>query len=183
MAVNDNDFVFKEKPVFWALVGLSGLLLVFIHYDGLSLMVKWWETREEYGHGFIIPFITAFLIWQKKDQLEKIEFERSWLGVVLVALGLFLFYAGELSAIYTVIQYAFLIALFGVVLSLMGTKAFKVILVPMLILVFMIPLPSFLFNNLSSQLQLISSQIGVAVIRLFDNNINSSRGLATTLNS
>jgi exosortase D (VPLPA-CTERM-specific) len=50
----------------------------------------------------------------------------------------------------------------------MGMKAFKVILVPLFILFFMIPLPNFLFNNLSSQLQLISSQIGVAVIRLFD---------------
>jgi exosortase D (VPLPA-CTERM-specific) len=50
----------------------------------------------------------------------------------------------------------------------MGMKAFKVILVPLFILLFMIPLPNFLFNNLSSQLQLISSQLGVAVIRLFD---------------
>lgn len=172
MVENENRLnktpVWKESPVLWMLLGLSVVLLVFIHYDGLSLMVKWWENREEYGHGYMIPFITAFLIWQKKDQLEKIEFERSWLGVAIVGLGLFLFYAGELSAIYTVIQYAFLIALFGVVLSLMGMKAFRVILVPMLILVFMIPLPNFLFNNLSSQLQLISSEIGVAVIRLFD---------------
>ena len=168
MTVNEKNLIFKESPVFLAGVALSVLLLIFIHFEALSLMVEWWENREEYGHGFMIPFITAFLIWQKKDQLEKTEFEGSWLGLALVGLGLFLFYAGELSAIYTVIQYAFLIALFGVVLSLMGTKAFKVILVPMLILVFMVPLPNFLFNNLSSQLQLISSEIGVAVIRLFD---------------
>lgn len=168
MTVNEKNLIFKESPVFLAGVALSVLLLIFIHFEALSLMVEWWENREEYGHGFMIPFITAFLIWQKKDQLEKTEFEGSWLGLALVGLGLFLFYAGELSAIYTVIQYAFLIALFGVVLSLMGMKAFKVILVPMLILVFMVPLPNFLFNNLSSQLQLISSEIGVAVIRLFD---------------
>ncbi len=160
--------ILKEGPVLWGLLGLSFLLLVFIHYDALSLMVRWWETREEYGHGFIIPFITLFLIWQKKDQIENIEFKQSWLGVFLVVFGLVLFYVGELSAIYSIIQYAFLVALFGVLLSLMGWKAFKVILVPLLIIVFMIPLPNFIFNNLSSQLQLISSQIGVAVIRLFD---------------
>ena len=168
MREDDNKMVWKETPIFFGGFALIGLLLIFIYYDGLSLMVKWWEAREEYGHGYMIPFITAFLIWQKKDQLEKIEFKKSWLGLVLVVLGLFLFYAGELSAIYTVIQYAFLITLFGVVLTLVGMKAFKVMLVPMIILVFMIPLPNFLFNNLSSQLQLISSEIGVAVIRLFD---------------
>ena len=160
--------VWKETSLLWGMLGLTFFLLVFIHYDALSLMVKWWENREEYGHGFLIPFITVFLIWQKKDQLEKIEFNNSWLGVVLVVFGLFLFYAGELSAIYTVIQYAFLITLFGVILSLIGIRAFKVILVPLFILIFMIPLPNFLFNNLSSQLQLISSQLGVAVIRSFD---------------
>jgi len=165
---NESKVVWKESALLWGLLALSFLLLVFIHYDGLSLMVKWWETREEYGHGFIIPFITLFLIWQKKDRLEKLEFKKSWLGALFVVFGLFLFYAGELSTLYTIVQYAFLVTLFGVFLSLMGVKAFKLILVPMIILVFMIPLPSFIFNNLSSYLQLISSQIGVAVIRLFD---------------
>lgn len=163
-----QEFVWREGLVLWAGLGVAALLVVFIFYDGLVDMVRLWETKEEYGHGFIIPFITAFLIWQKKDQLEKIEFKNSWLGVAIVGLGLFLFYAGELSGIYTIIQYSFVTVVFGVVLSIVGVKVFKLILVPLLILLFMIPLPAFLFNNLSSQLQLISSKIGVEFIRLFD---------------
>jgi len=131
-------------------------------------MVKWWSDREEYGHGYIIPIITLFLIWQKSDQLEKITFSGSWLGVALTIFGLFLYYAGELSSLYTIIQYGFVITVFGVALSLMGRAGFKIIYVPLIMLFFMIPLPNFIFNNLSSQLQLISSEIGVAVIRLFD---------------
>jgi exosortase D (VPLPA-CTERM-specific) len=38
---------------------------------------------------------------------------------------------------------------------------------PILFLGFMIPLPSFLYNNLSNDLQLLSSAVGVAVIRAF----------------
>jgi exosortase D (VPLPA-CTERM-specific) len=38
----------------------------------------------------------------------------------------------------------------------------------MLILLFMIPLPQFVLANLSTKLQLLSSQIGVSVMRLFD---------------
>ncbi|MCW9014361.1 MAG: VPLPA-CTERM-specific exosortase XrtD [Gammaproteobacteria bacterium] len=160
--------IWRESAIFWMLVGGVFLLACYVYLDGLSLMVKWWNEREEYGHGYLIPVITAFLIWQKKNQLESTEFHGSWIGVLVVALGVFLFYAGELSSIYTIIQYAFLVALFGVILSMMGYKAFKIIFVPLVILLFMIPLPNFLFYNLSSQLQLISSQIGVAVIRLFD---------------
>jgi len=165
---NNQLSVWKESIVYWAFLGASLLSLGFIYFDGLQLMEKWWETREEYGHGYIIPFIALFLIWQKSDQLEKIKFNGSWLGVALTLFGLFLYYAGELSSLYTIIQYGFVVAVFGVALSLMGRPGFRIILVPLIMLFFMIPLPNFIFNNLSSQLQLISSEIGVAVIRLFD---------------
>lgn len=168
VVVGDKIQVWRESVIIWAGISLALALLGFIYYDGLELMVIWWGAREEYGHGYIIPFITLFLIWQKSDKLESIKFDGAWVGVFITGLGLFLYYAGELSSIYTVLQYAFLIALFGVAISIMGIKSFKIILVPMVILFFMIPLPNFLFNNISSQLQLISSQIGVFVIRLFD---------------
>jgi len=163
-----NNLIRKYSPQQYLLFGAAFLVLVFIYYDGLSFMVRWWETREEYGHGYIIPFIAAFLIWQKKDLLAQIEFDGAWLGVLIVLTGLFLFFLGDLSAVYTIIQYAFLVALYGLFYAVMGFRAFKVVWVPLLILVFMIPLPNFIFFNLSSQLQLISSEIGVAFIRLFD---------------
>ncbi|MFK5950673.1 MAG: VPLPA-CTERM-specific exosortase XrtD [Methylococcales bacterium] len=163
-----NKSVFKESPVLWGMLAIISLLLGFIYFDGLWLMENWWQTREEYGHGYIIPFITLFLIWQKSDKLEKINFNGSWLGVAVTAFGLFFYYAGELSSLYTIIQYGFVIAIFGVALSIIGREGFKIILVPLVMLFFMIPLPNFIFNNLSSQLQLISSEIGVMFIRLFD---------------
>lgn len=165
---NNQLYVWKESSPFWGVLSASLLILGFIYFDGLQEMESWWANREEYGHGYIIPFIALFLIWQKSDQLEKIKFNGSWLGVVLIIFALFLYYVGELSSLYIIIQYAFVIAVFGVALSLMGKEGFKIIFVPLIMLLFMIPLPSFIFNNLSSQLQLISSEIGVAVIRLFD---------------
>jgi len=166
--VEEKEVVLRESPIFWAGLVFALLLLGGIFYDGIEFMVGWWETREEYGHGYIIPFITLFLIWQKSDQLEKIQFNDSWLGVALTFFSLLLYYAGELSSLYTIVQYAFVLSVFGVALSIMGRAGFKIIFVPLVILFFMIPLPNFIFNNLSSQLQLISSEIGVAFIRLFD---------------
>jgi len=167
-SVNVTPSVWKENLLLWGVLAISLALLLFIYSDGLLRMVQWWEEREEYGHGYIIPAITLFLIWQKSDQLELMKFNGSWLGVFVTIIGLILFYAGELSSLYSIIQYAFVISIFGISLSLMGRKAFSVVFVPLIILLFMVPIPSFLFNNLSSQLQLISSEIGVAVIRLFD---------------
>jgi len=152
----------------WGLLLVCAALMGVLFYDGLELMVTWWSTREEYGHGFMIPLITAFLIWQRKDQLENIDFTDSWTGVILVLFGIFVLFLADLASIYTISQYAFLITVFGITLSFMGSKGFRIILAPLIILFFMIPLPNFIFNDLSAQLQLISSQLGVAIIRLFD---------------
>ena len=150
----------------WVLLAATALVLAAIFNDGLSIMVSWW-SREEYSHGYLLPVISAFLIWQQRSVLEKTAFSGSWAGLVILGLGIVLMVAGKLSTLYVVTQYAFLVVLGGLLLSFMGWRGFRIILVPYLLLVFMIPLPNFLYNNLSSQLQLVSSQLGVEVIRMF----------------
>jgi exosortase D (VPLPA-CTERM-specific) len=145
---------------------LSLVLSIVITYDGLSHMVKWWE-RDEYSHGYLLPLVAAFFIWQKLPELSVSELRSSWAGVPIVILGLFAYLLGELGSIYTVIQYAFLITLAGLLVVYFGWRGFRILLAPFAILFFMVPLPDFLYNNLSAELQLISSQIGVEVIRLF----------------
>ena len=158
--------IWKGTPLIWASMLGTLILLLFMFKDGLKVMVANWDM-EEYSYAYLIPFIVLFLIWQKKELLEKIPYPGSWPGLALVLIGVGLFFIGNLATLYVIVQYAFLLTLAGLVLSYTGWRGFKLIWVPLLILVFMVPLPSFLFNNLSAQLQLISSQLGVAVIRLF----------------
>jgi exosortase D (VPLPA-CTERM-specific) len=157
----------KGAPWLWVCVLGAATLVVALFFDGLRTMVEWWSTREEYSHGFVLPFVAGLLVWQKKHLLEALPFEGSWTGFVVVAAGIALYMAGELSALYIVVQYSFLIVLAGLVLALLGWQAFKTIWVPLLVLLFMIPLPNLIYRGLSEDAQLISSQIGVSVIRLF----------------
>ncbi|HEC06522.1 MAG TPA: VPLPA-CTERM-specific exosortase XrtD [Thiolapillus brandeum] len=164
--MNDTR-IFRTTLVAWLLFAAAVLFLGAVSLDGLKDLVRAWESHEEYSHGFLIPVIVLFLVWQKKNELEKIPFEGSWAGLLLLVLGVVLFYVGELSALFIVVQYAFIVSLYGLALAWMGWKGLRVIWVPLLLLAFAIPLPGFLYNNLSAQLQLISSEIGVWVIRLF----------------
>ncbi len=156
----------KTGPTLLALLGVAICILVIPFYDGLLYMVDQW-SRDEYSHGYLLPIISVYFIWQKKNELSEIEFKGSWIGVGLFCLGLLGFLVGELSTLFTVIQYSFLVALAGLLLAIIGWPAFRVIWIPLCILFFMVPLPAFLYNNLSSFLQLISSKLGVEVIRLF----------------
>src|SRR3989344_5557130 len=166
-ASESNQFIWKTSSGMWAFVLVIAALLGITFYAGIREMIHSWDVREEYSHGYMIPFITAFLIWQRKNILDRTEFSGSWAGVMLVLFGFVLFVLGTLSTITTIVQYAFLVVIIGTALSITGRDGIRPILVPLLFLVFMIPLPGFFLNNLSSQLQLISSELGVAVIRAF----------------
>jgi exosortase D (VPLPA-CTERM-specific) len=91
---------------------------------------------------------------------------RAWSGLFVVVFGLMLLVLGELSAVYTIIQYGFLVALAGLVVTAIGWRASLLVWVPLAYLFFMIPLPDFLYKNLSAELQLLSSQFGVGFLRL-----------------
>lgn len=150
----------------WLVAGTALLLTVF--YGGLSVMVQGWSGREEYSHGFALPLVAAFLVWQKKNLLATLPLKGSWTGLLIVGAGVGLYVAGELSTLYVIVQYSFLLVLAGLVLAFLGLPAFRIIWAPLVVLAFMIPLPNFLYQGLSGQLQLISSQIGVSIIRLFN---------------
>lgn len=164
--------VYRISPLLWAIIAAGLLLAIASAFDALVEMVRRWETSEEYGYGFLIPAVTAFLIWQRKDKLELIPFTGSWVGAALLVAGVLITLVGQLSAIYALNQYGFVIAVIGAVYAVLGWPAFRIVAVPLLLLFLMVPLPGFVFNNLSLNLQLISSQIGVAVIRLFDISVH-----------
>lgn len=148
-----------------AATAVAGLSL-WLFWDGLEVMGSGWLHSPEYSYCLLIPPIAAFLIWQQKDSLERLPFAGSWWGVVIVLMGGGLLVLGQLATVYTLVQYAYLATLYGLVLSFTGPRAFRLIAVPMLVLAFMIPLPNFAFSNLSLTLQLWSSALGVWFMRL-----------------
>ena len=169
---NTKLIVWRMSSTAWLLSAITVALLALLFYKGFDYIFYMWFNKEEYSHAVMIPFICLFLIWQKKDHLERIPFEGSWLGVVVFLVGFAMYLLGQLSSLAMIMNYAMLVVLGGLLLAWMGWGAFKHIVVPYLILVFMIPLPGFLYEGFSGQMQLLSSQIGVWVIRLFDISVN-----------
>ncbi len=153
-------------PLLWGAVILAGIFLVIAHKRGIEGLFYRWATWEEYSYGYLVPLISAFMIWQKKNRVALLELDGSWFGFVLLLFGILLLVFGELSTIPTLIQYGMIVSLFGTGLSYGGKKVMKELWVPIAFLLFMIPLPLFLYQGLSQKLQFISSELGVLVIRL-----------------
>jgi exosortase D (VPLPA-CTERM-specific) len=117
------------------------------------------------GYGVIIPPISLFLIWRQREQLRGMPLTGSWYGLILIAAGLALRAIGAFATMSTVVRYGFLLVLYGLVLSLTGPKLFRKLWTPLAMLIFVIPLPMYLTGMLTLDLQLLSSTIGVWIIR------------------
>src|SRR5262245_43024347 len=151
----------------WGMLALA-LIVAYVPFANvLNGLFAIWNVQPEYSHGILIPVISLFLIWRERAALSRLPFTGSWLGIVLVLGGVLLWCVAEFSTIYVIGQYAFLLVLYGLVLSLGGTAVFGRLKMPLFILIFMIPLPAFFANTLSLKLQLLSSALGVQIIRLF----------------
>lgn len=162
----NNKIIYKLSIVHYVLWGIAIAASYFSFSVAIAEISRSWE-REEYSYGYIVPFIVAFFIWQKKDRLESAPFGNSWLGLLLTLVGVLSYVVGSLGAVVGVQAYGFVLAVYGLVLSYVGYKGFRKIAIPVAILFFMVPLPGFIYQTLSNELQLISSELGVAVIRLF----------------
>jgi exosortase D (VPLPA-CTERM-specific) len=147
-----------------ALIAVAGLVLALVFQKTFTFLYAAWH-REEYSHGFLIPFVSAFLLWQRRARFERLELRGSWVGLVVVVLGLLLFFTRYFAFIVGMDAYALVIVIAGFALAMLGWAGFKLASVPIALLLLMYPLPTFWYNNLSSELQLISSQLGVTFMR------------------
>jgi exosortase D (VPLPA-CTERM-specific) len=164
---NTEDRVWRPAAGLLLLCALVLALLPWPHLDGLNQMWRWWLDRPEYSHGILLPPLAIFLIWQQRDWLERQPIAGTWWGLSLTLFGVLLLLLGRFASILTLVQYAFVVSLSGVMLALVGKRIAARLVVPLVILLLMVPLPQFLYNNLSSGLQLLSSKLGVALLRLF----------------
>ena len=161
----NHQSLFRLTSPSWLLFVLAVMAAVLSVKSGLWQMVGSLLSPDN-SQGLIIPFVAAFLVWQRRDQMERMPFTGSWAGLLIIVLGAALAILGTLSTLFTLEHYAALVMFCGLVLAWTGWRVFRQLWVAMLVLFFMVPLPQFVYQNLSAQLQLLSSQIGVGFMRL-----------------
>lgn len=134
------------KPWRLPLLGLAlawGLLAILYFSTGAAMVVIW-NRSETFAHAWVVPPISAWLVWRRRAELASITPRPSprWL-LALLPLGL-LWLVGDLAAANAATQFALLGM--GVVLvpTLIGTQAAGRIAFPLGFLFFAVPFGDFL---------------------------------------
>ena len=147
------------QPIVW-----FGLLLILCYWPILYRMVAQWATDEDMGHGFFVPLVAGFIVWQRRRVLAAIPRKSNIWGLVLVIFAAVQATAATLGAELFTARLAFLISLVGVILYLGGKEWVKALAFPLLLLLFMIPIPQIIYARLTLSLQILASQLAETMI-------------------
>ena len=137
------------------------LLLIAFHRMRGDLLIAW--SSEDYGHGMIIPFIAILMGWHILTRNPQTP-TPSWLGAFFLCLSSVFLLMAILAAFQAAAHYGFIIALLGCSLAFLGIPATRLLLPAFIYLFFAIPLPHLVYANLSQDLQLLSSTLGVKML-------------------
>ncbi|MCW9045235.1 MAG: VPLPA-CTERM-specific exosortase XrtD [Alphaproteobacteria bacterium] len=149
--------------------------LLFVSITIISLPIFWyglehlktaWMTPE-YSHGPLIPIVSAYLFLRDMRRIPptSIEINDRWMGVSIIIASMLLAMLGNFTKIPDFVTYGLIVWVWGMVLVCFGFKRGKYFWAGVLHLVYMLPLPNSVYWKLSTSLQLISSEVGVAIIR------------------
>lgn len=137
-----------DVPAGWRRVALPLIAvlaaILALHWDTARGMVGIWSRSDTFAHAFVVPPISAWLIWRLRDRLAPLQprAEALWLlpmlGAALLAL------AGELVVVRAASQFALVAMLVLTVPALCGTAVARTILFPLSFLFFAVPIGEFL---------------------------------------
>lgn len=140
---------------------------IAVFWFGFFALAEAW-TLPEYSHGPLIPLLSLYLFLRQlraAPPCPDIVTDRG-AGVALLVFTLLVGVLGNLARIPDIVTYAMILWFYAMLLIGFGRRYGAQFWPPVLHLVFMLPLPAFIYWKLSITLQFISSEIGVWLIRL-----------------
>jgi len=142
-------------------------LFVAAYYDILQWMYERFMSADSYySHGFLIPFVSAYFIWQQKDTLRSLPVTRSWWGLGLIIAALLLHLGGTVIYVFSVSGFSIFFLIVGMVLFLYGPAICRAIWFPLAFLLLMFPLPAAILNDLSFPLKMFVAKVGAGIVSL-----------------
>ena len=154
----------EKAKIAWQPVAWFGALLIICYAPILYRMAVQWATDENMGHGFFVPIVAGFIAWQRRDALLAIPRKPNGWGLFLVIFAACEALVATLGAEIFTARLAFIIALVGVILYLGGTRWVRALAFPLVLLLFMIPIPAIIYAQLTLKLQMLASQLGELLI-------------------
>lgn len=142
----------------WLATFLLAVFFCILFFSALRELLLDWSIDPNYNYGFLIPMISAYLMWQKRKKLQCLIFQPTCgKGIALLCCSMLLFVIANAGAEWFLARVAMLLCIIGLVVYFGGVALFRELWFPLTYLAFMIPLPYVLYYRLTFPLQQLAS--------------------------
>lgn len=151
----------------WTVLAVVALVSAYALFAESLVRVSRAYRQPEFSHGYLIPLISAWIIWQRRRLIWSLREGGAASGWLLVAAGVGIAFVSKAANIDSTPYLGLVPLLIGLGAVTFGWRSARLLVVPVGFLVFGFPLPSYAYVEVSTSLQLVSSQLGAGFLSLF----------------
>lgn len=126
--------------IFYGIYGNTQEPEAFGH-SAIGWMVRRWSgAAGDFAHGWLIPFVSGYLVWRKRDALRRTPKSVCGPGLMVVGAAVLLHWVGMQTQLVRLSLFSLIGLLWGLTLYLWGWRVAKQVMFPAAYLIFCIPL-------------------------------------------
>ncbi len=142
------------------------LLLAGTYHSIVPPMVQQWYTDDNYSHGFVVPLIAGYFLYERREELLKTTVLPWAPGLVLIIAGVIQLIIGWLGTEYFTMRSSLIVVVAGMILYFFGKEVFRKSRLPIFYLILMVPLPYIIYDSVAFPLKLFITKVSVTFLKI-----------------
>lgn len=155
-----------RSSAFWPGVAVAAGLTACYWSLYVALWQLWDSDDGYYSHGYLVPFISAYIVYRWWPKLKDIPVKPGWIAIVFILAHLVFVRAAFVADIPVLLSVGFILSiLFGVWL-VAGFRWMLALTLPVGYLIFAMPVWNYAIDSFTNPLQLLSTKVAFHILQL-----------------
>jgi exosortase A len=145
------------------LAGATALLVVaflILYRTVIFWLVDDWDIDGNYSHGYLVLPIALYLVWERRRELRALTPSPDRWGLAALLASMALLAIGTVAAETSLARLSLVGSIAASIWFILGRRFVRVLAFPLVFLLFMVPIPDLIFNQIAFPLQLVASEFG-----------------------
>ena len=148
----------------------QGVLLAgafgYLYASVLPDLVADWGNDPDYSHGFLIPLLSGYFLWERRHTLAALSVQSSPVGLLVILLSIAMLFLGTIGAELFLMRVSMVVLVAGLALYHGGWSYLRSMVFPIGFLLFMIPWPAIFLNMFTLPLQFLAARLSTSSLQL-----------------
>lgn len=155
-----------RSPGFWPGVAIAAGVTACYWTLFAGLLDLWNSPDGYYSHGFLVPLISAYIVYRKWPKISRIPAKFGWPALAFLALNLVILRAAHITDIAVLLSVNLVFSLLVLTWLLAGFRWMLALAAPILYLLFALPIWTFAIDVYTNPLQQLSTKVAYSILQV-----------------